>query len=55
MKEYKILGIKVNIIEKHLLKKCLINFINSNKQHQIVTVNPEFIIISQRIYLRSTQ
>ncbi len=48
MKEYKILGIKVNIIEKHLLKKCLINFINSNKQHQIVTVNPEFIIISQK-------
>ena len=48
MKEYKILGIKVNIIEKYLLKKCLINFINSNKQHQIVTVNPEFIIISQK-------
>ena len=48
MKKYKILGIKVNKIKKHLLKKYLIAFINSNKQHQIVTVNPEFIITSQK-------
>jgi len=46
MKKYKVLGVKVNIIEKHLLKKTLIEFIDSNKQHQITTVNPEFIINS---------
>ena len=47
MKGYKLLGVKVNIIEKHLLKQVLINFINSKEQHQITTINPEFIITSQ--------
>ncbi len=47
MTEYKLLGVKVNVIEKHLLKQTLINFINSNEQHQITTVNPEFIVTSQ--------
>lgn len=48
MKKYKLLGVKVEIIEKHLLKQCLIDFINSDKQHQIVTVNPEFIVDAQK-------
>ncbi len=48
MKKYKVLDIKVETIEKYLLKKCLIDFINSKKQHQIVTVNPEFIVDAQK-------
>lgn len=47
MKEYKLLGVKVNIIAEHLLKNKLLEFLNSNKQHQIATINPEFIVSSQ--------
>jgi len=48
MMEYKLLGVKVNIIAEHKLKNKLIEFLNSKNQHQIVTVNPEFIVRSQK-------
>lgn len=48
MKEYKLLGVKVNIIAEYLLKNKLLDFLNSNTQHQIATINPEFIVSSQK-------
>jgi len=47
MKEYKILGVKVNTIEEHCLKTDLQKFLDSDRQHQIATINPEFIVASQ--------
>lgn len=48
MTEYNILGVKVNVIAEHILKNKLLEFLNSDNQHQIVTVNPEFIVSSQK-------
>ena len=48
MTEYNILGVKVNVIAEHILKNKLLEFLNSDKAHQIATVNPEFIISSQK-------
>jgi len=48
MKEYKILGLKVNLIAEYQLKNKLAEFINSDKAHQIITLNPEFIVNAQK-------
>lgn len=48
MKEYKVLGIKVQTLPEHILKSTLLTFLNSDSQHQIATVNPEFIVASQK-------
>lgn len=48
MREYKILGIKVQTMPDYAVKQTLQIFLNSDSQHQIVTVNPEFIVASQR-------
>jgi N-acetylglucosaminyldiphosphoundecaprenol N-acetyl-beta-D-mannosaminyltransferase len=48
MTEYKLLGVKVNVIAEHMLKNKLLNFLDSDKQHQITTINPEFIVASQK-------
>ncbi|PIR06403.1 MAG: hypothetical protein COV55_03915 [Candidatus Komeilibacteria bacterium CG11_big_fil_rev_8_21_14_0_20_36_20] len=47
MKEYNILGIRVHTIPKHIIKNLLHVYLNSDQQHQIVTVNPEFIVSAQ--------
>jgi len=48
MKEYQILGVKVQTIAEHVAKHTLNDFLNSDSQHQIVTVNPEFVIAAKR-------
>ena len=48
MTEYNLLGVKVNIIAEHLLKNTLLDFLQTHQQHQIVTVNPEFIVTAQK-------
>ena len=47
MKEYQILGVKVQTIPEHVAKHTLNDFLNSDSQHQIVTVNPEFVIAAK--------
>lgn len=47
MIEYNLLGVKVNIIAEHILKNKLADFLQTENQHQIVTVNPEFIVTAQ--------
>lgn len=48
IKEYKVLGVKVNVIERYVLREYLKNFLNSDTQNQIVTVNPEFVVMAQK-------
>ncbi len=48
MGEYTILGVKVNSISQPDLKAVLLTWLNGNDQHQIVTVNPEFVVRAQR-------
>ena len=48
IKEYKILDVKVQAIAKHILREYLQNFLDSDLQHQITTVNPEFIVTAQK-------
>ncbi len=47
MKTYKILGVKIQTCPKHVAKDMLQSFLSSDSQHQIVTVNPEFIVASR--------
>ncbi|MFA6307634.1 MAG: WecB/TagA/CpsF family glycosyltransferase [Patescibacteria group bacterium] len=47
MNEYNLLGVKLNTLAEHKLKNKLFEFLDSQKQHQIATVNPEFIVQSQ--------
>ncbi len=47
MEEYKILGIKVNTISQPALKATLLAWLEGNEQHQIATVNSEFIVRAQ--------
>jgi len=47
MKTYELLGIKVQTLPEYLAKEMILSFINSDSQHQIVTVNPEFIVSAQ--------
>ena len=47
MKKYKLLGIEVHSIPEHTAKNLLINYLESDTQHQITTVNPEFIVSAQ--------
>jgi len=48
LKEYQVLGVKVNVMEKYLLREYLKNFLNSDTQNQIVTINPEFVVTAQK-------
>lgn len=48
MKEYKLLGLKINILPEYELKTKLLDFLNSSNQHQISTINPEFVVAAQR-------
>lgn len=48
IKEYKILGVKVQVVAKHILREYLKNFLDSDTQHQIATVNPEFVVAAQK-------
>lgn len=47
MREYNLLNVKVQTLEMFAVKEALHAFLNSDSQHQIVTVNPEFIVASQ--------
>lgn len=47
MTEFEILKIKVHKLADYEVKNKLHDFLQSDTQHQIVTVNPEFIIESQ--------
>lgn len=47
VKEYNILGIKVQTCPQHVAKEMLQSFLNSDSQHQITTVNPEFIVATR--------
>ena len=48
IQEYKLLGVKVQAIPQYVAKETLHTFLNSDSQHQIVTVNPEFIVATQK-------
>lgn len=48
MTEYKILDVKIQTMPEHILKNTLLDFLNSQKQHQIATINPEFVVASQK-------
>lgn len=48
MRAYKILGVKVQTLAEYEVKDTLHSFLNSDSQHQIVTVNPEFVVASQK-------
>ena len=48
MEEHKVLGVKVHSLSEQLTKELLLNFLSSDSQHQIATVNPEFIIKAQK-------
>lgn len=48
IKEYTLLGVKVQVIEDYVVKEMLHTFLNSDTQHQIVTVNPEFIVTTRK-------
>jgi N-acetylglucosaminyldiphosphoundecaprenol N-acetyl-beta-D-mannosaminyltransferase len=48
MQEFKVLGVKINCLPEHLAKELLFDFLNSAGQHQIATVNPEFILEAQK-------
>lgn len=48
MMEYKILDVKVNILAPHILKNKIFEFLKSEQKHHIVTVNPEFVVASQK-------
>lgn len=48
MTEYKLLGLKINILPEYELKNKLLDFLNSSNQHQIITTNPEFIVVAQK-------
>lgn len=44
----KILGVKIDAINKEDFKKNIIKFIAEKKFHQIATVNPEFLVDAQK-------
>ena len=48
MKEYRVLNVKVQTLPRHIVKKLLRTFLQSDSQHQVVTVNPEFIVGAQK-------
>lgn len=48
MKEYRVLNVKVQTLPRHIVKQLLRTFLQSDNQHQIVTVNPEFIVGAQK-------
>ncbi|MBT4849724.1 WecB/TagA/CpsF family glycosyltransferase [Candidatus Parcubacteria bacterium] len=47
MKTYKLLGVKIQTCPNHVAKDMLQSFLSSDSQHQIMTVNPEFIVASR--------
>lgn len=48
MKYINVLGINLDIIKKHQVLKQVLEFLNSNQLHQIVTPNPEFLLTARR-------
>ncbi|MCD4760957.1 WecB/TagA/CpsF family glycosyltransferase [bacterium] len=48
MKEYKLLDVKLQTLPKHIVRDSLHSFLNSDSQHQVVTVNPEFIVATRK-------
>ncbi len=48
MKNFSLLGTKIQTAPEHEIKNLLRDFLDSDSQHQIVTVNPEFIVASQK-------
>ena len=48
MKEYRILNVKVQTLPRHIVKQLLRTFLQSDNQHQVVTVNPEFVVGAQK-------
>ena len=48
MKEYRILNVKVQTLPRHVVKQLLQTFLQSDNQHQVVTVNPEFVVGAQK-------
>jgi len=48
MKEFQLLGIKLQTMPEHVAKNILHTFLNSSNQHQIVTTNAEFIVRAQK-------
>ncbi|KKP90120.1 MAG: Glycosyl transferase, WecB/TagA/CpsF family [Parcubacteria group bacterium GW2011_GWA2_36_10] len=47
MEEYNLLGVKINCVSEQLAKELILSCLNSDSQHQIATVNPEFIVEAQ--------
>lgn len=47
MGDYNLLGIKINTVSHPHLKSMLLTWLEGNDQHQIVTVNPEFVVRAQ--------
>ncbi len=48
MEEYNLLGVKINSVSEQLAKELLISCLNSDSQHQLATINPEFIVEAQK-------
>lgn len=48
MKKHKLLNIHVHKLANYEVKNMLHDFLESEKQHQLTTVNPEFIIEAQK-------
>lgn len=48
MSSYNLLGVKIQTVPSHLIKEILRSFLKSDQQHQIATVNPEFIVAAQK-------
>lgn len=48
MKQFKLLGVKLQTMPEHVAKSTLLDFLQSDKQHQIATVNAEFIVRCQK-------
>lgn len=47
MEEYNLLGVKINCVSEQIAKELIISCLNSDSQHQIATINPEFIVEAQ--------
>jgi N-acetylglucosaminyldiphosphoundecaprenol N-acetyl-beta-D-mannosaminyltransferase len=48
MKKVRILGINIHSINKKKALEVIDGFLNSDKQHYVVTVNPEFLVSAKR-------
>lgn len=48
IKEYKLLDIKLQSLSPQSIKELLRSYLQSDSQHHLVTVNPEFIVTAQK-------